>query len=141
MAWLGIWFNLSNNCDGVWSNGIGQYRETGEECDEACVEEGFQLGRVKYDRDGERGREGLDVGNCSINIWDVSELELTWSNKNSSYFENNFSIFWYYPLFLILSGILNISICKVRDVLHRVNFLSRIKIFSSIFHSTFSWGR
>ena len=32
------------------------------------VEEGFQLARVKYDRDGERGREALVVGNCNINI-------------------------------------------------------------------------
>ena len=31
--------------------------ETDEERDEDCVEEGFQLARVKFDRDGERDRE------------------------------------------------------------------------------------
>ena len=29
------------------------------------------------------------MGNCSINICDGSELELAWSKKSSSYFENN----------------------------------------------------
>ena len=52
----------------MWSNGVGQNRETDEEHDENCVEEGFLLARVKYHRDGEGGREGLGVGNCSINI-------------------------------------------------------------------------
>ena len=68
MAWLGIWFGLSNNCDSVWSNGVGQNRETDEEHDEDCIEEGFQLARIKYDRDSEGGREALGVGNCSVNI-------------------------------------------------------------------------
>ena len=31
-------------------------RETDEEHDEDCVQEGFQLARVKYHRDGEGGR-------------------------------------------------------------------------------------
>ena len=75
MGWLGIWFSLFNTCDGVWSNGVGQNRETDEEHDEYCVEEGFQLARVKYDRDGEGGRGVLVVENCSISIWDGSELE------------------------------------------------------------------
>ena len=75
MGWLGIWFSLFNTCDGVWSNGVGQNRETDKEHDEYCVEEGFQLARVKYDRDGEGGRGVLVVGNCSISIWDGSELE------------------------------------------------------------------
>ena len=68
MAWLGILFGLSNNCDSVWSNGVGQNRETDEEHDEDCIEEGFQLARIKYDRDSEGGREAPFVGNCSINI-------------------------------------------------------------------------
>ena len=90
MAWLGIWLCLSNTCDVVRSNGVGQNRETDENHAEVCVEEGFQLARVKFDRDNEWGREVLGVENCSINIWDGSELELAWSKKSSSYFENNF---------------------------------------------------
>ena len=31
---------MSNTCGGLWSNGVGQNRETGEEDDEDCVEEG-----------------------------------------------------------------------------------------------------
>ena len=72
MAWLGIWFCLSNTCDSVWSNRVGQSRETDDIDDEDCVEEEFQLARVKYDRDDERGREALGEGNCSVNIWDGS---------------------------------------------------------------------
>ena len=40
--------------------------ETNEEHDEDCVEEGFQLSRVKFGRDGEGGREALGTKNCSI---------------------------------------------------------------------------
>ena len=39
------------------------------------------------------------MGNGSINIWDGSELELAWSKKSSSYFENiffNIFIIWYF---------------------------------------------
>ena len=79
------------------------------------VEEGFQLARVKVDKDVERGTEALGMGNSCINIWDGSELELAWTKKNSSYFENNFPIF-------LLSGILNTLSFKVCDVLHWVNF-------------------
>ena len=68
MAWLGLWFSLSNNCDSEWSNGVGQNRETDEEHDEGCIEEGFQLARMKYDRDSEGGREALGMGNCSVII-------------------------------------------------------------------------
>ena len=60
-----------------------------------------------------------------IIIWDVSELELALSKKSSSYFGNNFPIF-------LLSGIWNISVFKVPDVLHWVNFLV-MKGFSSSF--------
>ena len=80
-------------------------KETDEEHDEDCVEEGFQLARVKFNIDGEGG-----------NIWDGSELKLSWSKKSSSYFENSSPIF-------LLSGFSNTSIFKVRDVLHWVNFL------------------
>ena len=52
----------------MWSNGVGQNRETDEEHDEACIEEGFQLARIKNDRDSEGGREAPFVENCSINI-------------------------------------------------------------------------
>ena len=46
----------------MWSNGVGQNREADEEHDEDCVEEGFQLARIKYDR------EALGLGNCSVSI-------------------------------------------------------------------------
>ena len=36
-------------------NGVGQNRKTDEEYDKDCVEEEFQLARVKFDRDGEGG--------------------------------------------------------------------------------------
>ena len=59
------------------SNGIGQNRETDEENDENCVKKGFQLARVKFDRDGERDWEALGIGSCSINILVGSEMKLT----------------------------------------------------------------
>ena len=74
MAWLGKW--LGNTCGGVWSNGVEQKKGTDEEHDEDCVEEEFCLDSVKFDRGGERGREALGTGNCSIKLWDGSELEL-----------------------------------------------------------------
>ena len=66
--------------------------------------------KLKFYEDGEEGRKALGMANCSINIWFGLELELAWSKKSSSYFENSFPIF-------LLSGILNRSIFKVRDVL------------------------
>ena len=68
MAWLDTLFNISNTYVSAWSNGVGQNRETDEEHDKYCVEEGFQLARVKFDRDGEGGSEAPGMGNCSINI-------------------------------------------------------------------------
>ena len=94
MAWLGIWFGISNTC-GVWSNGVGQDRENDEEHDEECAEEGFQLTRVKFDINGAGGGEALGMGYSSINIWDGSGLKLAWSRKKSSYFKNNFPILCY----------------------------------------------
>ena len=70
-------------------------------------------------------REPPGLGNCSINIWDGSELELAWSKESSSKFENNFPIF-------LLSLISNQSVFKVREVLHWVIFLV-MKTFSNIF--------
>ena len=52
----------------MWFYRVGQSRETGKEHDDDSVEEGFQLARVKFDRDGGGGREILGVGCCSINI-------------------------------------------------------------------------
>ena len=63
IAWIAICFVIFNTCGGV-----GQYRETDEKHDEDCAEGGFQLARVKCDKDGEGGREALGMGNCSINI-------------------------------------------------------------------------
>ena len=68
MAWLDICFGLSNTCDDVWSNEVGQNSITYEKHDEDCVKEVFQLAMVKCDRDVERGREALSVGKYSINI-------------------------------------------------------------------------
>ena len=68
MAWLGISFILSNTFDGLLSNGVGKNRETDKENDDDCVDEEFQLARVKYDRIGAEGREALVVRNCSINV-------------------------------------------------------------------------
>ena len=66
MGWLVIWFGILSTCGGIWLNGLGQNRETNEEHDEDCVEEGFQLSRVKFGRDGEGGTEALGIKNCSI---------------------------------------------------------------------------
>ena len=68
MVWLGICFVISNTCDGMSSNGVGLNRETDEKRDEGCCKEGFQLARVKLDRNGKEGREVLSMGNGSINI-------------------------------------------------------------------------
>ena len=76
MAWLRIWFGIYNTCGCLWSNGVEKNRETDEEHDEDWAKEGFQTARVKFGRDGEGGMKALDMGNCSINIWDESEFEL-----------------------------------------------------------------
>ena len=52
----------------VQLNWLEQNRETTEEHDDDCVEEGFQLAKVKLDKDGEEGREALGMRNRSINI-------------------------------------------------------------------------
>ena len=57
--------------------------ETNEEYNEDWVEEGFEMARLKFDRDGVGHREALGMVNCTINIWDESELELAWSKKRS----------------------------------------------------------
>ena len=49
----------------MWSNGLGQNKETDKEHDEDCSEVGFQLARIKYDRDSEVSREALGVRYCS----------------------------------------------------------------------------
>ena len=77
--WLGLLYGLIYLIfvvAGMWLNWVGQNRETDEEHDEDCIEEGFQLARVKFDRDGEGGRKALGLGNRSINISDGSELGL-----------------------------------------------------------------
>ena len=63
MTRLGIWFGTTNNC-GVWLNGVGKHRENNEEHDENCFDKGFQLARVKFERDGRGGREALAMGYC-----------------------------------------------------------------------------
>ena len=52
----------------MWLNWVGQNRETDEEHADYCVEEGFQLARVKSDGD-DAGRQGSSrIGESSINI-------------------------------------------------------------------------
>ena len=83
MDWAGIRLVISNTCGGVWQNGVGQNTEINEEHEKDCVEERIQLDSLKVDRDAKRGREALGMGNCSINIWDESELEVVLSKKSS----------------------------------------------------------
>ena len=52
----------------MWLTGVGLNRETNQEHDEGCVEEGFQLARVKLGKDSEGGSEVRGVGNRSINV-------------------------------------------------------------------------
>ena len=75
----------------------------------------FQLAKVKFDRVGEEGSEALGMENCSINIWDGSDLELALSKNSSSYFENNFPIF-------LLSSILNSSIHRVHRYIWYIKY-------------------
>ena len=91
IAWLGIWFGISITSGGVWSYEEEQNSKTEEEHDEDCIEEGFQLDSVKFDRAGERGRDALGMGNFSINIWGRSEPEIVLSKKNCP-----FSIYEYH---------------------------------------------
>ena len=55
---------------------MGKNRETDEEHDEDCIQGGFKLASVKFDRDGDGGREALGMSNCSIDIFNGLELEL-----------------------------------------------------------------
>ena len=53
----------------------------------------------KFDKNGKGSRKALGMGNCSINIWDGSELEQAYSKKRNLYFENSFCnifIIWYF---------------------------------------------
>ena len=43
-------------------------KETNEKSDKDLVKEGFHLARVKFDGDGEGGRETIGMGNSNINI-------------------------------------------------------------------------
>ena len=51
----------------MWLNWVGQNRETTQEHDEDCAEEGFQSTSVNFDRDGKLEREALGIGYCSSN--------------------------------------------------------------------------
>ena len=54
---------------GVWSNGVGQNKENNEEYAANWVEEGFQLAKVKFDRDGKGGREALGMGISTFEMY------------------------------------------------------------------------
>ena len=73
MACLGIWLGLSNTCDDVWSNGVGQNSKTNEKHDEDCVKDVFQLAVVKFERDGEGGREEWK------NVVSIFEKDQNWN--------------------------------------------------------------
>ena len=51
----------------MWLNEVGKNRETDEEHDEDCVEEGFHLAKVRFDREGKGRRETVGSGYCSSN--------------------------------------------------------------------------
>ena len=78
-------------------------------------------------------REAISTGNCSITIWHGSEVGISFIQ------EKQFTFWTQFPKFLF-SGISNLILHKVCDVLHWVNFLAT-KTFSSIFCSTICWGR
>ena len=61
LAYHMVWY-IPNTCVVAcgWM-GVGHNRETDEEHDEDCVEDGF-------DRDGEGGRKALDIGIRSVTI-------------------------------------------------------------------------
>ena len=69
-----IWFGIPKTCGGTWVNRVEQNREVNDKHDTDSVKEGFQLARVKFDKDGEEGREAPDMEIGSINIWERSEL-------------------------------------------------------------------
>ena len=73
IACFGIWFGISNTCGGVRSNKVDQNRETDEEHDEDCVEEVFQLAKVNFSRDGERGSKALGIRN-SVSIFEIFHI-------------------------------------------------------------------
>ena len=73
MAWLDIWPGLSNTCDDVWSNGVGQNSKTNEKHDEDCVKMVFHLAMVKFDRVGEGGREEWK------NVVSIFEKDKNWN--------------------------------------------------------------
>ena len=64
-----VWYIQKLWCVVEWGR---KNRETDEEHDKNCVEEGFQLARGKFDRHGEGGREAVGMGYCSISIYDES---------------------------------------------------------------------
>ena len=113
LTWHEIWFGIYISSGGVWLNGIRQNRETDEEHDEDCLKEGFQIARVKFDRDVQGEREALGIRKCSINILDGSELELAWPKKSSLYFENNFPMFLFYLVFLIHRFLRCVMFCNL----------------------------
>ena len=75
MACVGIWFAIISTCGGVRSNGVGQNRETNEEYDEDWVEEGLQLAKVQFDKDGAGGREAL----CMGTVVSIFEMDQNWN--------------------------------------------------------------
>ena len=119
MAWLGKWFGVGIKLGNQWRPHV-----------EDCVEEGSQLARVKFYRNGRRGRETLSMEYFSINIADELEMQLAWW-ENSSYFGNNFPIF-------LFSDNLNTSVFNVCNILRWIHFLG-MNTFPNIFRSTFFW--
>ena len=117
IACFGIWFGISNTCGGVRSNKVDQNRETDEEHDEDCVEEVFQLAKVNFSRDGERGSKALGIRN-SVSIFEIFHILKT--------------IFQY--LYYLVIGIHQF----LRLVSHWARSLV-MKTFFNIFRSTCYW--
>ena len=57
----------------MWSNGVGLNRETDEEHDGNCVEEGFRMARVKFGRDGEGSRKKLWIWGTVVSIFEMDQ--------------------------------------------------------------------
>ena len=86
----------------MWSNRVGQSRETDDIDDEDCVEEEFQLARVKCDRDDERGREALGEGNCSS----IFEMDHNWNYvdpRKAVHILKTIFQYFYYLVFRMIS--------------------------------------
>ena len=99
LAWLDTWFDISNTYGSVWSNGVGQNRETDKEDDKYCVEEGFQLARVKSER--WRGRQWSSVSGILVPIFEMDQCRNKLGSRKAVYTLKTISQYFYYLVFRI----------------------------------------